>query len=257
MTDCFNNLRIISAERIRTANTINITSLSYHALLIRANEKVIYTFGNEKITSVRGDIVFIPGGSSYTVKPIGGENDYATVRFTADIAHGLEIMRADDLAEALSIHAALARATVFEDRHSRLTAISHFYRLLALASPRDTEHTGLGRRKLSLIRPAIKHLEENIFSTELVLSELSQMCGISDVYFRKLFREHTGMLPQRYVSEKRLERAAAMLYENPTERIKDVALAVGYVDPLYFSRIYKRKYGNPPSFSAENNILCK
>ena len=176
MTDCFNNLRIISAERVKTTNTISIASLSYHALLIRANDRAVYTIGENKITSVRGDVVFIPMGSSYTVKPVGGDNDFAIVRFIASGEHSFEILRADDLSEALSLHAALARSMVFEDKKSRLRAISYFYRLLSLASPRDSEHMGLSRRKLSLMTTAelLEVMNKQIEETQNMINLLTE-----------------------------------------------------------------------------------
>ena len=55
------------------------------------------------------------------------------------------------------------------------------------------------------------------------------------------------MQPQKYVMAKRLDRARELFEHELHPRVKDVAAAVGYSDPYYFSRLYKKQFGYAPS----------
>ena len=219
-----------------------------HGLIIRLSEKERYDIDGERFVALRGEAVFIPKGYEYTTSPMGdSKNEYINISFNADgCPDHLMRFKVDDLQSVIMLHADMMRRSVFDVEKSRLAVLSSFYKILSMLSPIE-ERGYLGQRKQSLIRPAIEYLEENIFSPELKLNDLHTMCGISAVYFRRLFALHTGVAPKEYVSTKRLERARSIIWDSPRTAIKDVAAAVGYTDPLYFSRIYKKRYSLSPS----------
>ncbi len=68
-------------------------------------------------------------------------------------------------------------------------------------------------------------------------------------YIRKLFKRETGMTPHRFLSETRLQAAAERLRFNAGSpvNISDIAHLCGFRDPLYFSKIFRKKYGLSPS----------
>ena len=76
---------------------------------------------------------------------------------------------------------------------------------------------------------------------------------MSDTYFRNIFAAHFGISPQAYVINKRLTQAKTIIENGDYDNLYDVALAVGYEDALYFSRVFKRKYGVAPSRVEWNN----
>ena len=255
MKNRFTNPRIVGAYRQKVSRSIVINDAPYRRLIVRLNKRIKYTVGGEEFDSVRGDAVFIPKGASYTTHQSGEANEFLVVRFLSDDDGEWEIMHVDDLAEAIAVHTDMSRALVFDDRKSHMRALSHFYKLLSIISEGAAGEQYLPERKLALIRPALDHLEESIFSPELEIGKLSRLCGISEVYFRRIFKSYTGMQPQKYVMTKRLERARGILTDDPSIAITAVAEAVGYSDPLYFSRIYKRCFGIPPSETAREEQI--
>ncbi len=66
-----------------------------------------------------------------------------------------------------------------------------------------------------------------------------------------LFVTYAGRSFKQTLIEIRLKRAAEMLRAHPAMTVKDVALAVGYQDALYFSRLFKKHYGVAPSHLPE------
>ena len=75
-------------------------------------------------------------------------------------------------------------------------------------------------------------------------------------YIRKLFKKSTGSTPHQYLLRLRLHDAALMLSENssPKRTINDITRACGFLDPFYFSRMFKKKYGVSPSSYRKTKI---
>lgn len=67
-------------------------------------------------------------------------------------------------------------------------------------------------------------------------------------YLRKLFKSETGTTPHRYLSDVRLQAAAERLgFHDENLSISEVAHLCGFHEPLYFSRMFRKKYGLSPS----------
>lgn len=68
-------------------------------------------------------------------------------------------------------------------------------------------------------------------------------------YLRKLFKKEVGVTPHQYLIDKRLQTAAESLTSPfvDTGNISEIARMCGFREPLYFSRIFKSRYGVSPS----------
>ncbi|MBA3699682.1 MAG: helix-turn-helix transcriptional regulator [Planctomycetes bacterium] len=75
---------------------------------------------------------------------------------------------------------------------------------------------------------------------------LARRVGLSDGHFRTRFRASVGTNARSFVLDLRLH-AARRLLAAGSMGIKQVAATVGYRDPLLFSRLYRRRWGVPPS----------
>ena len=78
------------------------------------------------------------------------------------------------------------------------------------------------------------------------LGELASLSGLSRTYFSQVFKETTGMKLQEYITEVRFKKAENLL-SNIDLKIKEVAYEIGFGDPNYFSRTFKRKMGLNPT----------
>lgn len=96
------------------------------------------------------------------------------------------------------------------------------------------------------IAPAINHMIYEYASPELNNSDYAKMCYLSVSRFSHLFKELTGTTPKNYVEQRRME-AARELLSSTELSISEIALAVGYQDPFYFSRVFKKNVGIPPT----------
>ena len=90
------------------------------------------------------------------------------------------------------------------------------------------------------------------YPSPLNMDDICQQLGISYSYFSRLFKEEMGESPFRYYLAMRLENARYML-QNSRMKIKDIAEETGFSDSLYFSRLFRKWYGQSPSQWAETD----
>ena len=95
------------------------------------------------------------------------------------------------------------------------------------------------------IQKSLSYLNRH-YSEPLRLETLAGMEYLSVSRYSALFRKVTGRSPQQYLIDLRLRNAQELLKSTDLS-ISEVARSVGYEDALYFSRIFRRHTGAPPS----------
>ncbi len=218
-----------------------------HAFVYKCSGASVYHFGGRTLELRAGELLFIPKGSSYTVRRISAEDSrYVLVNFDGVFFGAVpEVYSLEGFSDAGLLQTGLARLWLFGGAAERYRCISVFYSLLSFLAKKEGLQEQAGG--LELIRPAVDFLRGNLFDCELRVGELHRLCRVSDTYFRQIFKANFGVTPQEYVTNKRLAQAAALISGGDFHSIRQVALSVGYSDPLYFSRAFARQYGSSPS----------
>ena len=115
------------------------------------------------------------------------------------------------------------------------------------------------------LRPALLH--ENKYSVDVYvdyavtyiqtnysrakIGDVARFIGINRSYLTSVFKQKIGVSPQEYLMQCRMEHACALLLETNAP-IQNIARAVGYDNPLTFSKIFKGCYGvSPKNYRAE------
>ena len=78
------------------------------------------------------------------------------------------------------------------------------------------------------------------------LAELAREAKLSVVHFNRVFKKQFGISPMNYVIQKRVALACSLLTETG-QPLKQVGERVGYRDPFFFSRQFKKVMGVSPS----------
>lgn len=89
------------------------------------------------------------------------------------------------------------------------------------------------------------------YSKDIYVDEYAKEHNISISWFIRNFKHYTGVTPMQYILNKRIYNAEALL-QNPQYNITEIASIVGYDNPLYFSRIFKKAKGISPSEYRKN-----
>jgi AraC-like DNA-binding protein len=80
----------------------------------------------------------------------------------------------------------------------------------------------------------------------LTLDTLAQMMNMGRTKFFGKVKELTGLSPNKYLLNARMQRAADLLADGELT-VAEVCYKVGIQDPSYFNKLFKSAYGVPPS----------
>jgi len=106
---------------------------------------------------------------------------------------------------------------------------------------RLTETNPVLDRRERAIR-AIRTLLERDLCVDHDLDRLAREAGLSPATFRRHWRRIVGTPPRRYVLQQRMQRARRLLVETDLQ-IAEIAAALSFRDPLYFSRRFRTTVG--------------
>lgn len=124
-----------------------------------------------------------------------------------------------------------------------LLASNLIKKLLSLILSQSISEPKLKTKELDIAKFDL-YLKENISRT-LTLEDMAKACGLSKFYFAKKFQQNTGISPGRYYLEKKIQQACLLL-DSTEMTIKQSANRLGYEDPYYFSRLFKKVMGLSP-----------
>lgn len=79
------------------------------------------------------------------------------------------------------------------------------------------------------------------------LNTLAHMVFLTPSYLSKLFKQETGLTLTDYIIEIRIRKAKQLLKNSPDLKIHEIGTEVGYPDPAYFNKLFKRIVGVTPN----------
>ncbi|MES2517825.1 MAG: ATP-binding protein [Bacteroidota bacterium] len=100
---------------------------------------------------------------------------------------------------------------------------------------------------------AIKIIEENIGNTSLDIQFLEEELKMSNMQLYRKLKSLTNLSGNEFIKNIRLKKAAQLL-ETENYSVSEIAYKVGFNDPSYFARIFKKEYGKAPSEYVEKTF---
>jgi AraC family transcriptional regulator len=233
---------------------------------VRSDGRTTINGGNHStITDLRDKLTFVPTGSS-----VEGWN-----RFEGRVSSVLAV----HLASSGSDHDATDISKVlpslyFENNNLKATlqklqcvldgsgiddhAYAETLGLLLLWELRhaaDLKHSRQSPVRGGLTARQLRRVKEFIdarISSEITISDLAAVAGLSRYHFIRAFKEAIGLPPYQYVLSERISRARGLLLANPELSLGEVALAVGFSDTLQLNRVFRKFAGvTPTAFRRE------
>ncbi|MBO5879822.1 MAG: helix-turn-helix transcriptional regulator [Clostridia bacterium] len=248
MFDYIEDVRIESSIKGKRKAYVKIQSRLRHGFVFGIKGAVEYIYNGQRITVGEGEVIFLPSGTSYEYTAVSPEDTlYTSINFHASFDNPkVKVYSLDDFYGKSFVFESFSELWKFGTTSDKYKCLSVFYDFLAYVS--RMEHTVVAeKRKNDLIEPAVVYLKEHIYDSALKIDKLHRLCGISDTYFRRIFTARFNMSPQEYVLRERISHAKSIIESGDYESIAEVAEAVGYSDPLYFGKAFKKFYGISPS----------
>lgn len=226
-----------------------------HLLLFFLNCSAIYTFKDGTTLSVpRNSIVYAPEECEYKVE----FTDCDTTEKYNCISINFKLFDENNIPfcfeRNIKIYALKNAASVIENFHaisenhqhtmrSPMKVAGLFYMLLSdIGGYYHTKHNILP--KYNVIAKGI-HALENTCANDIKIGDLAKMCNVSPIYFRKLFKEYSGVSPIEYKLNALLSQAKQqLLYSDKS--IGEIADALGFSSATYFCRAFKKSTGLTP-----------
>lgn len=106
----------------------------------------------------------------------------------------------------------------------------------------------------SNIDKAISFMESN-YNSKISIMDIADYVSMSKSYFYSTFKKEVGVTPNEYIKLLQLKQAKSLI-QNTKLSIKEVSKLVGFDDPLYFSKFFKKHTGfSPMDFRGKANIF--
>ena len=231
-------------------------------LFIQLSGITDFKFPREKIRVLPGDVCIVPRGvphaeTGYDLnKPFQNiillENKNTLCFHTAKRrSDGLPIIDAMAQAQHPWIHRTWQYLDdIVEIYHSKMAEHKRMLHgllttflssLLNILSNPPTPHSQEPIKIIQARQWVLTHLSD----PDLSVQSIARRIQCAPDYLSHIFHKTTGIPLVRFINEHRIEHAINLL-ENSTMNFKEIAMAVGYEDPSYFTRIFRQTTGSSP-----------
>lgn len=231
-----------------------------HTAAFMCAGKAEYTFGRqggERITFLSGDILWMPEGTWREASFLADSSRFFSVQFRvsqvlpaydsvyAKLMRGPVIVQAANPGYVEGLFRRLHRLRGHPGGGAYLEMQGVLLQILA-AVAQAFEQKGVSPHVLYRIHEVEEYILNHFDDPSLSVARLAQRSGWSIKHFIACFKEATGQTPVAYLRRVRINHALDLLAQEDLS-VQEVAWMVGYKDPAYFSRIFRRTVGYPPS----------
>lgn len=246
----FNNERfefkILSVLRLQfPASTRYSPPRAYHALIFRLHGNAEVIGDNNEVYLTKNDVTLVPEGYEYNINSLSDE-DVIVIHFKANFAKKIEIS---------NIHSSYPN--IFLSLFEKLLntwqnqPYGFIYRMdsIFLSILEQIEIQKLSSNTISTafrVQHAIDTMHANLSDATFSIDSLAKESGYCLSYFRRVFKEETGLSPKEYLIELRIRHAVSLL-ESGYYSVVQVSELTGFTCPKYFSTTFKRITKNKPS----------
>lgn len=210
--------------------------------------QITYTHKGKKYISDPNHAIILPKGQSYTLQ--GDKQgifpliNFDCINFFCDTMIVLPIQNAKAY---IKDYEHMKHLFLFEKNNAKIMSIFYdmIYRL-----------TAYGGTQSNVLLPAIKYLEDNYSSPNITNAALARQCGISEVYFRKLFIKHFGTTPKQFIIDAKINKAKQLLTDGIL-KINAISENCGFSNPYHFCRLFRKRTGITPTEYMKQNRIYK
>ena len=221
-----------------------------HGFAYCRGKSLIYTFDNgNALTVPPNSLIYLPKNSSYVVSSDDfSQPSIGTFAINFDTTGDLNLSefrftpQNSEKAFGFFQEAEIAWRTKSVGYYEKCCKILYD---IILTIKQETAANYMPTSKKSIIAPALDYISENYTHENISIAKLSELCGVSEVYMRKIFQNVLGISPIRYINRLKLSRAKELI-ESGEYTVGTAAQKSGFFDDSYFSREFKKEFGLSP-----------
>lgn len=252
VTSC-GNYKVKSRAEVRTSRPKG--RKDYQLLYIAAGQGHFFINGQERVVSAGNIIVYLPGQPQEYVYFKDDKTDVYWVHFTgSDVEKIIDYYNIRLSENIIYIGTSpdyqwlfgqiIQEMQLCRPRFEEL--ISLLLRNIFILISRNLIKANRADNSLeNEVELAMHYFREN-YRSEINVEDYALSRGMSASNFYRVFKQISGSTPLQYILKLRLSNAQNLL-ENSNLSIAEIASAVGYENPLYFSRLFHKHIGVSPS----------
>jgi len=222
---------------------LNIKNRRYTSFVYLTKGQGGCTFEGGSFDIPEGGIAYFPRTSKHVFTLLGDEIEFFLINFTVRV-QGEEVLFSNFpqlIGETVVPECAEAICSL---EKSCIAVSDTIWKTAKICTILSSLQRNLQKTHSSRLAPAIHYLQQNL-SQRVNCHHLASLCYISTTQFYVLFHEHMGMTPLSYRNKLLLDRAV-MLLKLGDISINEIAEMLGFEDPAYFSRFFKKYTGCSP-----------
>lgn len=242
---CVNDIVFACKVPAGTGSPVHNARLS-HGLAFNISGIKRYIFENGKEFVVKKNhIIFLPRNSSYIVETEENGDCYAiNFQITKSVSLSPFSMHIKNSGKMLEMFRAAEKAFRVKGNGYMPECMSSLYAVISMLYGEKNDAYISGSLKETIV-PAIGYIHNYYTDKNIKSDEMAKLCGVSETYFRRIFKQCCGVSPIRYINNLRLARAKEILSESnsPLETVSEMC---GFGDVCYFCRFFKNAVGKTP-----------
>lgn len=222
-------------------NVHNVGNRPFHALSYRIEADTEISTATQHFRVNGGSLMYFPKNCAYRRE---SKNEHSIVIHFALYNHDfheIELLMPSNSKEIEALFREIL-AVNSQSGESGLHKSRIFFSILALSRKEREE----GARSLGMLGDTETYIAAHLSDPGLTVAKLADRLYMSEVTFRRYFRQQFLVSPKEYILKKRFE--YSMLLLNTKEyAVADVARLSGFADEKHFSTLFKKRYCVSPS----------
>ena len=231
---------------------IEQTKIHFTDLTYITGGRAVYTINHQKIQVEKGDLLCIPSGSlrdagssnaghfecfaaNFVMRGFSNEEIPVPLPILSHVGNHSDII--SQYRKLYEEYVSRSPGYIMRTRARFMLILQRFMDILIYAV--DTH------RFDPRVKQAIIYITDN-YAEHLTIAEVAAQVSLNPVYFGALFKKETGVTFRDYLNTVRLNQAEDMLRAGRLN-VSEVAASCGFADVFYFSRLFKKYKGIPPS----------
>lgn len=229
---------VIAVDRFfHSEGVFEVEARPYAAISFRLCGEGKFEIDGKTLYSKPGDILFLPADQPYRVEYSRSESIVAHFECCNYVeAENICVRQAPILESRF-----WRLLTSWEEKHSVNRAKSILYDILDTV---ENDRQFIGDDEV--FARCVSYMQTHFSEADLDIERVCEYGFISLSGLQRKFQKHFSLSPKQYLTKLRMTRAKELLIARELT-VRQVAFACGFSDEKYFSRVFRRQYGYPPS----------